>query len=141
MVINPSVPFWQPALGRLGECVTGLENVSQAISIITNTQLGSVPLQPEFDCDLISYIDKPINEAQGELIRSASIAIKRWEPRVDLQQIRVKRGEFGHFIFVIDWKLKNSTVLQTTVVTPKTHAYGLINPDAKQTQLNKRGAI
>ena len=50
---------WQPALGSLGEVVTDLADIAQAIDIILTTPRGSDPHRPTFGADLLQFIDQP----------------------------------------------------------------------------------
>jgi hypothetical protein len=85
----PTVPYWQFALGSAGETVTGLDELAQALKILITTPLGSVPLRPDFGCDLQPHLDKPGPKAIADLIKEISRAVAIWEPRITLQTIKV----------------------------------------------------
>jgi hypothetical protein len=99
----PSVPYWQPALGGLGQCVTGLEELAQAIRIIVSTPLGSLPHRPDFGCDLTRFVDMPQTIARALIIREVSEAIAHWEPRVKVSSVGVAISEFGVSTLTVAW--------------------------------------
>ena len=74
----------------------GLDELAQALRIIVTTSLGSVPLSPEFGCDLLPYLDRPTPQALPGIIRAVSRAVARWEPRVKLQKVQVVAGDQAH---------------------------------------------
>ncbi len=74
----PTVPFWQPALGRAGECVEGLAELGQAIDRVLLTPLGAVPLLPDFGCDAWRHLDAPSSRAIPSAVREATQALRRW---------------------------------------------------------------
>ena len=101
---------WQIKLnGKLltGEIVSGLDDISQALRIILNTPRGSDPLRPLFGCNLIDYLDWPENEALAFIIREIFEAIGLWEPRINLYQVKPRRGELGQWIFTLSWQVKD----------------------------------
>lgn len=82
-------PYWQLRLGADGETVSGLEELAQSLRIILTTPLQSVPLDPEFGCDTLAYVDQPTPQAIPALIREITRAVARCEPRVDLKSVQV----------------------------------------------------
>jgi phage baseplate assembly protein W len=69
---------WSCAIGTLGETVAGLNDIEQQITIILRSPPGCDPLRPEFACDLIGLIDRPVNLVRGEAIRRITDALNRW---------------------------------------------------------------
>lgn len=92
-VQTPRVPYWQFALGRAGEVVTGMDDLAQCLRTIITTPLGSVALRPEFGCDILPILSKPWPVVVAALGRAVSGAIARWEPRVEVVSVQVLRGE------------------------------------------------
>ena len=89
----PTSAYWQLRLGHWGEVVTGLDDIAQCLMIIVTTPPGSVPLRPEFGCDVLGYLDRPSAIAVPGIIREISRAVARWEPRAELRQVRVIPGD------------------------------------------------
>jgi phage baseplate assembly protein W len=69
---------WSCAIGTLGETVAGLNDIEQQITIILRSPPGCDPLRPEFACDLIGLIDRPVNAVRGAAIRRITDALNRW---------------------------------------------------------------
>lgn len=99
-----TAPYRQLALGTVGELVTGLDELAQALRILINTPVGSRPRRPDFGCDLTSHMDKPGPQAVGAIIREVSRAVAVWEPRITLQTVRVKSlSADGGLTLAITW--------------------------------------
>lgn len=95
--------FWQPALNSPGDIVQGLDDIGQSIHIILRTPRGSDPHRPEFGSDLQRYIDWPIEQAIPHVVRETVDAIRRWEPRCQLQSVKpVVDGD--HLTLRVTWK-------------------------------------
>jgi phage baseplate assembly protein W len=83
----PDTPYWQPKPGYLGETVSAIQDLEQAIHTIIQTPLGSVPLEPEFGADLLRFFAMPARLAASGIVKAAARALKRWEPRIETGQI------------------------------------------------------
>lgn len=105
---------WQPALGSPGEAVEGLRDIDQAIRIILSTPLGSDPHRPEFGCDIDKYLDQPTNRVVPHLVREAVEAIRRWESRVSVVQVRAEI-DTTHITLRVQWKVADGVVQLTEV--------------------------
>ena len=107
---------WQPKLNKIGEISEGIDDINQCIAIILTTQKGSVPHRPDFGSDIYKYVDYPVNEAIPNIIRETIDAIKKWETRIDIENVTAQIIE--HQIKIsIEWTLKNSELTETTEVT------------------------
>jgi len=105
---------WQPALGTSGEVVEGLRDIDQAIRIIMTTPKGSDPHRPEFGSDLHLYLDWPTNRVTPHLVREAVDAIRAWEIRVTVVQVRVLTDESKITVRVL-WRVAAGIVQVTEV--------------------------
>ena len=66
------------------------EDIRQSILIILGTNRGERVMRPEFGAGLNTFIFEPVNETTKELIkRRVEEALIDWEPRIDVQQVRV----------------------------------------------------
>lgn len=75
-----------------GKLLSGLDELRQSIEMIILTPRGTVPLFREFGSGIIEYIDQPgasLLSFKADLIDS----IERWEPRVRVLSLSVKRNE------------------------------------------------
>ena len=79
--------------GRLSY-LGGPEKVSQSIQIILDTEPGERIMRPAFGCGLRRYLMKPNTTATRALIqREVAIALKAWEPRIELQSVQATPGD------------------------------------------------
>jgi len=67
--------------------VQGFEDIKQCWQNILFTIPGTIPLLPEFGCDLFRYIDKPITESFGKVRNIIIAALERWEPRAKIDKV------------------------------------------------------
>jgi len=72
----------------------GPEKVRQAILIVLETEPGERIMNPAFGCALRGYLARPNSVSTRALIqRDVEIALRRWEPRIDLVAVEVTEGE------------------------------------------------
>jgi phage baseplate assembly protein W len=80
---------------RLGRIVfaSAHEKVRQSIGIILETEPGERLMRPTFGCGLRRYLMKPNTTATRALIQlDVARALTTWEPRIELQSVRVEPG-------------------------------------------------
>lgn len=106
---------WQPALGTEGQVVEGLRDIDQAIRLILTTPLGSDPHRPDFGSALHLYIDWPVNRVTPYLVRESVDAIRKWEPRAEVVQVRTQI-DGSHITLRVQWRVARG-VIQSTEVT------------------------
>lgn len=82
-----------------------IDDINQSLHIILNTQKGEDILRPEFGCDLLEHLDKPIDEAKIAIAIEIIEAIEIYEPRVKLLQVVVELNESTVFIS-LNWTIK-----------------------------------
>ena len=105
---------WQLKVGAIGEVVEGLDDVDQCIRIILTTPQGSLPLRPDFGCELWRYLDAPAQEARPHILRAVIEAIARWEPRVKVSAVDIVELEPGHLTLTITRALRGDEVDSST---------------------------
>ena len=105
---------WQPALGTSGEVVEGLRDIDQSIRIILITPKGSDPNRPTFGSDLHLYLDWPTNRVTPHLVREAFDAIRHWEPRVSVAQVKVQINA-AQIIVQVHWRVAGEVSQLTEV--------------------------
>lgn len=72
----------------------GPEKVRQSIFLILETEPGERLMRPTYGCGLRRYLMKPNTVATRALIqREVELALKTWEPRIELNEVRVDRGD------------------------------------------------
>lgn len=111
------IPFkhWSLKVGRAdpqtgerrafwGEIVAGLDDLTQSITNLILTPLGSVPTEPLKGCDLQPYIDRHPNIAIPQIQRAIWDAIAIWEPRVTVSVVRVYEAEYARLVAEVHWQ-------------------------------------
>jgi len=113
----PNVPFWQPKAAAMGEVVTGIADIAQAIETIFATQIGTVPLMPRFGFDALAAIGKPLHTAMRKLERMAIEAFY-WEPRAELLAAKASYISDANVMLCLVWRPVGATdaVAQVVVV-------------------------
>lgn len=105
---------WQPALGTSGEVVEGLRDIDQSIRIILTTPKGADAHRPDFGSDLHLYIDWPVNRVTPHLVRETVDALRRWETRISVVQVKVQIE--GALIRVrVQWRVADGVAQLTEV--------------------------
>jgi Bacteriophage baseplate protein W len=68
----------------------GHDDIHQALELILGTAPGERPMRPEFGSRISEYVFAPANAATaGQLAYEVRIALERWEPRIDVQEVDV----------------------------------------------------
>lgn len=69
---------------------SGARDIEQAIMIILGTAPGERVMRPEFGCRAHELVFAPRNAAtEAQMIEYVKQALGRWEPRVEVQNIKV----------------------------------------------------
>lgn len=106
---------WALSATEQGAVVQDLEDINQCISIILATVKGTDPLRPEFGCDILKWIDKPVNQAIPNIIKEAVAAINMWEPRVVVTSAKATIDNYTIFV-TINWETLSSALISSTQV-------------------------
>ncbi len=65
--------------------------VEESIRIILGTAPGERPMRPEFGCAIHDLVFAPADATTaGQLAYHVRLALERWEPRVDLEDVTVR---------------------------------------------------
>ena len=84
----------------------GNEDIEEAIIIILKTAKGERPMEPEFGCNIHSYVFEVINQStmmrMQEDIRKALLI---YEPRIEVLEINNEYIESGMILFTIDYSV------------------------------------
>lgn len=121
------IPFvhWQMALdGRdgasaIGQIVSGLDDLHQAVRTIVLTEQGTVPLQPLKCTKLLPWIDRSPAEAIPNFTREIFDALTSWEPRIVVEKVTPKARGFSHWVFPVFWYPRadvSRTIRETQVI-------------------------
>jgi phage baseplate assembly protein W len=83
--------------------VHGDDDVREAIEIILGTAPGERPMRPEFGCGIHDFVFESIDPYTiGRLEREVRVALDRWEPRIDVQEIAIDTDGAGRGELLID---------------------------------------
>jgi phage baseplate assembly protein W len=83
-------------------------DVEQAIALILSTAPGERPMRPEFGCGVHDYVFERVDGyAMGRLEHEVRVALKRWEPRVEVLSVGfdVTRAADGELVIDIAYRL------------------------------------
>jgi len=70
--------------------VSGDREIAESIRLILATAPGERPMRPEFGCAIHDFVFAPADAATaGRIAYEVRLSLERWEPRVDLVDVRV----------------------------------------------------
>lgn len=108
---------WQLAPNLNEQAVQGIDDIHQCIANILNTLKGTDVLRPEFGSDHFRYIDYPEDIALPNMVREITLALQKWEPRIEVDHIAID-GQAPYFELTIYWALVDEVyreIYQTTL--------------------------
>lgn len=77
--------------------VSGERELEQAIQIILLTYPGERPMRPRFGSRLRDFVFRSAdNSTAAELAHEVRSAVRQWEPRVDVHEVRVAPNPVEH---------------------------------------------
>lgn len=82
-----------------GKPLSGIAHLKQSIRDILTTPIGSRVMRRDYGSELFNLIDAPANRATVLDIMAAIVdALRKWEPRIYPQTVRVETYQPGHLI-------------------------------------------
>jgi len=113
---------WQLSSKKIGEIVSGIDDIRQCVETILTTHKGSLPLNPFFGSDIYQFIDRPVNTAVANISAEILDALTKWENRIIIKKLLynivdsridyqlflelVESGETTEILFYIDYQLQ-----------------------------------
>jgi phage baseplate assembly protein W len=88
---------------------TQARDIEQAIEIILRTSPGERPMRPEFGCCVQDHLFSPTNAVTAAAIAGdVRAALVRWEPRIDVEDVRVgfDQAELGTFYIDVVYMIR-----------------------------------
>ncbi|OFE15405.1 baseplate protein [Humibacillus sp. DSM 29435] len=71
--------------------VSGPREIEQSIRLILATAPGERPMRPEFGCAVHDYVFAPADAGTaGDIAYAVRVALERWEPRIELEDVDVR---------------------------------------------------
>ena len=106
-------PLKLPAEGRL-TFISGEVKIQQSIWIILSTAPGERHMRPEFGCGIYDLVFEPNTAAlRGQVQQRVQEALVRWEPRIDVVEVRVETpaNARNHLLIRIDYRIRGNNAL------------------------------
>lgn len=88
---------------------THVRDIEQAIELIIRTAPGERPMRPEFGCRIQDHLFSPTNEATAAAIaHDVRRALEMWEPRIDVEDVRVlfDARDLGTFYIDVGYRVR-----------------------------------
>ncbi|MFJ3580982.1 GPW/gp25 family protein [Streptomyces sp. NPDC090127] len=77
--------------------------IEEAIRLVLGTAPGERPMRPEFGCGIHDYVFAPGDgETAGRIGHEVRIALERWEPRIEVEDVVVAFDAVDEGTFYID---------------------------------------
>ena len=108
-------PVWTLSIDGGGAIAQGVDAIRQCIDIIVRTSKGSDPLRPLFGCDVLKWIDSPINVAIPNMKKAILEAISLWEPRVKISSIKHQLVNNSNLQFNIFYGLTDDSLQESII--------------------------
>ncbi|WP_163541674.1 GPW/gp25 family protein [Occultella kanbiaonis] len=97
-----SFPLRFDRTGRIA-LVRETREIEEAIRLVLATSPGERPMRPEFGCAIHDYVFAPANAATaGDIAYVVRVALERWEPRIDLEDVVVRFDAVDDGVLYVD---------------------------------------
>jgi len=109
-----------------GAPAAGEEKIKQSIHIILSTAKGERVMRPDFGCDIHEFVFASMDRTTCTMIEeSVREALVMWEPRIDVESVRVntERYELGILEIALTYRIR-STNAEFNLVYPFHHQVG-----------------
>jgi phage baseplate assembly protein W len=103
-------PMRTDATGSIA-LVAGDREIEESIRLILGTAPGERPMRPEFGCRINEYVFAPADASTaGQLAYEVRLALERWEPRVELDEVTVDftTADTGTLLIDVRYRLRGS---------------------------------
>lgn len=85
--------------------------IEQSIRLILSTAPGERPMRPEFGCAIHDYVFDPADARTATRMAFAvRESLRRWEPRIDVLDVRVERHPDSDETLLLDIRYTTSEV-------------------------------
>lgn len=83
--------------------VDSTREVEESIALILATSPGERPMRPDFGCAVHDYVFAPADASTaGDIAYAVQVALERWEPRIDLEDVTVRFDQVDEGVLLID---------------------------------------
>lgn len=95
-------PLRTDATGRIA-LARDQTKIEQSIRLILATAPGERPMRPDFGCSVHEYVFAPLDASTaGDIARVVRIALDRWEPRIDVDDVLIDFADADQGVLHID---------------------------------------
>jgi len=96
-----SFPVRTDPTGRIA-LVSSDREIEESIRLILGTAFGERPMRPDYGCAIHDYLFAGVDsETAGRIALAVRASLIRWEPRIDLLDVRIKfDGEDSELIYI-----------------------------------------
>jgi uncharacterized protein len=109
----------KPNANRQMAFLSGEEKIRQSIWLILSTAPGERQMRPEFGCGIHDLLFQPNTAVlRGVVQARVQEALTRWEPRIDLLDVRVEEPTAdtrNYLIIRIDYRLRSNNAFYNLV--------------------------
>jgi uncharacterized protein len=94
------------------------QKIQESIWLVLATRPGERQMRPDFGCGIHSYVFAPNNPTtHGHLIHEVRRALTEWEPRIDVQSVRVDPtvDQPNLLLIRVDYLVRTTNVVQNLV--------------------------
>ncbi|MFC4260977.1 GPW/gp25 family protein [Marinobacter lacisalsi] len=98
--------------------VSGSQSIEESIWLILSTPLKSRVMEPRFGCGIHQYLFAPNDtNTRALIIRAVQQALLKWEPRIDLLDVRGETtpGEPNHLLIHVDYRIRANNAFHNLV--------------------------
>ncbi|MEQ8437412.1 MAG: GPW/gp25 family protein [Ilumatobacter fluminis] len=104
---------WPLGVDQTGSIATsaGVDGIASALRMILSTAPGERTMRPEFGCRIWNLLFEPINaNTMGLMADAVREAVSRWEPRIELDDVRVEPDQSaeGKVTIFLDYHTKTT---------------------------------
>lgn len=94
------------------------QDIAEAVWIVLATSRGERMMRPDFGCGISDYVFAPNNATtRGAIAHQVQQALMRWEPRIDLADVRVENdpGQQNLLLIHIDYRIRSNNAFHNLV--------------------------
>lgn len=98
--------------------VEGSDSLNSSIIMILSTAPGERVMRPEFGCEIWNQLFDPINRTTlAKITHSVEMALNRWEPRAEIENVEViaAEGDLGRVDIAIDYRVRATNDVRNLV--------------------------
>jgi phage baseplate assembly protein W len=97
---------------------SGEQDIQEAIWIVLSTAPGERQMRPLFGCGIYDFVFAPNNPTtRGSIAHQVHEALTRWEPRIDVLDVRVESSPEGENLILIriDYRIRSNNAMHNIV--------------------------